>query len=318
MVTTSKGRQCKAPPQMARGADDAELLIHLQTIRWPQGFECPKCAPKRFIEPFYGEDTPHRPASKPKPIQFAQLKQARGLLVCPVCRAHISMTSCTRLDGARAPLPQVYRAAACYLKDLDGVTTSTLMAEVGLGNHITARRLIDIFNSAAAPERADLPGGNVVMEEFPLNVRTVRKVKDTRIIVALEMRKNGRMGRLNLVFAYGANGIYWIPNSPALVHESAEIDCQKGNLEKLLCSNELMPSKLHSQSVSPSRDCAIVYGHVDAMLHKTHQGALGLARVQSILNGFSFRWNNRERDDHGLDNLMTRLLSVPAGRSDES
>lgn len=156
------------------------------------------------------------------------------------------------------------------------------------------------------------------MEEFPLNVRTVRKVKDTRIIVALEMRKNGRMGRLNLVFAYGANGIYWIPNSPALVHESAEIDCQKGNLEKLLCSNELMPSKLHSQSVSPSRDCAIVYGHVDAMLHKTHQGALGLARVQSILNGFSFRWNNRERDDHGLDNLMTRLLSVPAGRSDES
>ena len=265
----------------------------------------------------YGGGQQPLPTSASKPIQFAQLKRARGLIKCPVCRAHISLTTYTRLDGAHSRLPQVYRAAGRYLRDLEGVTTSILMAETGL-SYLTARKLIDLFNSAAAPERSDLPGGNVVMEEFPLNVRTSRKARDTRIIIALEKRNNGQLGKLNLIFAYGASDIYWIPYSPPLVHEPVDIDCQIGDLEKLLRSNGLSPAKLHSKSVSPSRDCAIVFGHVDAMLHKTYQGALGLARVQSILNGFSFRWNNGERDDHGLDNLMTRLLSVPAGRSDES
>lgn len=318
MVASTRSHQGKCPPPIDPGGEDAELLVHLQTLRWPRGFECPKCRLKSIAAPSNDGDQQNLSTSVPKPIQFAQLKRARGLIVCPVCRAHISMTSCTRLDGARAPLPQVYRAAGCYLKDLEGVTTSTLMAEVGLGNHLTARRLIGIFNSAAAPDRADLPGGHVVVEEFPLNVRTPRKVKDTRIIVVLEKRNNGQLGRLNLVFAYGANGIYWIPHSPPLVNEPVEIDCAEGNLVELLCSHKVMPSKQHSQSVRPSQDCAIVFGHVDAMLHKTHQGALGLARVQSILNGFSFRWNNRERDDRGLENLLTRLLSVPAGRPDES
>lgn len=316
MAIATKGCQ-RNPPSKTREAGDAELLVHLQTLRWPRGFVCPKCRLESSAVSSYGGGQQPLPTSASKPIQFAQLKRARGLIKCPVCRAHISLTTYTRLDGAHSRLPQVYRAAGRYLRDLEGVTTSILMAETGL-SYLTARRLIDLFNSAAAPERSDLPGGNVVMEEFPLNVRTSRKARDTRIIIALEKRNNGQLGRLNLIFAYGASDIYWIPCSPPLVHEPVKIDCQNGNLEKLLCSHGLSPAKLHSKSVSPSRDCAIVYGHVDGMLHKTYQGALGLARVQSILNGFSFRWNNRERDDHGLGNLMTRLLSVPAGRSDES
>ena len=317
MVASTRSHQGKCPPPIDPGGEDAELLVHLQTLRWPRGFECPKCRLKSIAAPSNDGDQQNLPTSVPKPIQFAQLKRARGLIICPVCRAHISMTAYTLLDGAHTPLPKVYRAAGRYLRDLEGVTTSILMAEFGLG-YPTARRLIDIFNSAAAPEQADLPRGNVVMEEFPLNVRTPKKVKDTRIIVVLERRNNGQLGRLNMVFAYGANGIYWIPYFPPLVHEPVEIDCADGNLVELLCSHKVMPSIRHSQSVRPSRDCAIVYGHVDAMLHKTHQGALGLARVQSILNGFSYRWNNRARDDHGLDNLMTRLLSVPTVRSAES
>ena len=319
MATTA--RSCKgkkAPLRYKPGGEDAELLVHLQTLRWPQGFVCPKCRLESSAVSSNGAGQQTPPTSKPKPIQFAQLKRAHGRIICPVCHAHISMTSCTRLDGARAPLPQVYRAAGRYLRDLEGVATSTLMAEAGLGNHLTARRLIELFNTAAAPEQADLPRGNIVVEEFPLNVRTLRKIKNTRIIVVWEKRNNGQLGRLNLVFAYGASDVYWIPYSPPLAHEPVEIDCQKGDLEKLLRSNGLSPAKLHSKSVSPSRDCAIVYGHVEAMLHKTYQGALGLASVQSMLNGFSFRWNNRERDDHGLANLMTRLLSVPTVRSAES
>lgn len=317
MVASTKSHQGKCPPPIDPGGEDAELLVHLQTLRWPRGFECPKCRLKSIAAPSNDGDQQNLSTSVPKPIQFAQLKRARGLIRCPVCRAHISMTAYTLLDGAHTPLPRVYRAAGRYLRDLEGVTTSILLAETGLG-YSTARRLIDLFNSAAAPERADLPRGNVVMEEFPLNVRTSKKVNDTRIIIALEKRNNGQSGRLNLTFSYGASDIYWIPYSPPLVHEPVEIDCQKGNLEKLLRSNGLLSAKQHSKSVSPSRECALVYGHVDAMLHKTYQGALGLARVQSILDGFSFRWNNRERDDRGLENLLTRLLSVPAGRSDES
>lgn len=103
------------------------------------------------------------------------------------------------------PLPRMYRAAVRHLKDLEGVTTSILVAEAGQ-SYCTARRLIDLFNLAAAPERADLPRGSVAMEEFPLNVRTSSKARDTRIIVALEKRNNGQLGRLNLVFAYGAKG----------------------------------------------------------------------------------------------------------------
>lgn len=307
----SKVRQYRpSSPAGGPAPSDAELLLHLQTLRWPQGFECPKCGLKGFTEPSDGEDRQKLQAPMPKPIQLTQLKRARGLIVCPACRKHISMTSGTGLAGRHLPLPQVYRAAGCYLKELEGLTTSRLMAEVGLDNHITARGLIELFDSAVAPRQCDLPEGRVVIEESPLSVRTSRGVKNSRIIVVLEKRKDGTTGRIRLLFAHGARGVYFMPHFSGLGINALEIDCQKGDLEKFLRSNELTPTELHSKSESPSPDCETIFGHVTAMLHQTHRGALRTNRLQNILNGFAFRWNYRERRDHGLDNLMTRLLSV--------
>lgn len=306
-MRSCKGK--KAPSTNKPGGEDAKLLVHLQTLRWPHGFECPGC---RFSCSAKGADAAYQQlvlAPRRVPKSFDELRRVRGLIICPLCKKQVSMTSGTMLARTRLPLPVVYRAAGEFLKVPIGVSTATLERNAGLKNHLTARRLIDVFLAAMKPDVADQLAGDVQVEEYGATLGAAGRSIRCRIIVAAEKRKTGETGRIRLLFSYGSSSMYWIPNLSSPITKAARVEVRRGNLESLLRSWKLKPTAIHERGADPLPTCTKVYEQVDAMLRRVHRGALDKDRVQAVLNGFSFRWNHRGKANRGLEDLMAGLLS---------
>ena len=219
------------------------------------------------------------------------------------------MTSGTMLAGTKLRLPVVYRTAGEFLKVTVGVSTATLMRNAGLKNHLTARRLIDVFLAAMKPDVADQLAGDVQMEVYGATLGAAGRSIRCRIIVAAEKRKTGEAGRIRLLFSLESPDMYWIPNLSSPIAQDAHVELRQENIGLLLSSWGLKPTTIHKRGADPLPTCTKVYEQVDAMLRRVHRCALDKDKVQAALDGFSFRWNHRGKTDRGLEDLMARVLS---------
>ena len=309
MATVTKVCQRKPPSPKTREADDAELLVYLQTLRWPRGFECPGC---RFGCSAKGADASYQQlmlAPRRVPKSFDEFRRVRGLIICPLCKKQVSMTSGTMLARTRLPLSVVYRAAGEFLKVSIGVSAAALERNAGLKNHLTARRLIDVFLAAMKPDVADQLAGDVQMEEYGATLGAAGRSIRCRIIVAAEKRKTGEAGRIRLLFSLEFPDMFWIPNLSSPIAQDAHVELREENIGLLLSSWGLKPTTIHKRGADPLPTCTKVYDQVDAMLRRVHRCALDKDKVQAVLDGFSFRWNHRGKTDRGLEDLMAGLLS---------
>ena len=219
------------------------------------------------------------------------------------------MTSGTLLARTKLPLSIVYRAAGEFLKVPIGISAATLKRNAGLKNHLTARKLIGLFLTALGLNSTEQLVGDVQVEEYGARCGSAGKSIEGRIIVAAEKRKTGEAGMIRLLFSLEPSGMYWIPNLSCPIDGNARIELRRGTIAPLLRSWKLKPTTIHERDAGPLPTCTTVYDQVDAMLRRVHRGALQKDKVQAALNGFSFRWNHRAKEDHGLDALMAILLS---------
>ena len=95
-------------------ASERSCLDYLCRVRWPGGFQCPKCRSIR-----------------------AGVMQ-RGLFRCQACDYQISLTAGTILQGTRKPIRAWFEAIWLLADTVHGVSADGLQQVLGLGSYHTA------------------------------------------------------------------------------------------------------------------------------------------------------------------------------------
>src|SRR3989304_6615365 len=97
-----------------RFSDESACRGYLVSLRWPEGFRCPRCG---------------HPAAWP---------MARGLRLCRGCRRQVSVTAGTVFQDSHLPLTTWFRAMWHVTSQKNGVSALRLQRALGLGSYKNA------------------------------------------------------------------------------------------------------------------------------------------------------------------------------------
>jgi hypothetical protein len=113
--------------------DEAACTIHLERIRWPEGFKCPYCGQ-------VGD--PYRIQARPR------------VLECRQCLRQISLTAGTVMHQTRQPLPIWFWAAYLVTTQTPGMSALQLQRQLGIRRYETAFQILHKLRVAMVrPER---------------------------------------------------------------------------------------------------------------------------------------------------------------------
>ena len=283
--------------------DNDACIEYLEGIRWPDGFDCPRCG--RINEPY---------------------RTSRGRLVCRDCRHQCTVTAGTIFDKTRTSL-RSWLAAVWYITNQkQGVTALGLQRVLGLGSYQTAWTMLHRLRRAMIrPGRERLSGVVEVDECFVghgpkkrmLAKNRKKKLpnqRDTRqmiIAIAVEIKLTRGFGRIRL-------SQITTPSQPALlpfIKDSIEpgsiVHTDGSAAYRSLAKNGFRrkTTVMKANQKPPHVSMPDVH-RVAALLKRwllgTHQGAISPEHLDSYLDEFTFRFNRRTSRSRGL--LFYRLL----------
>ena len=171
----------------ARFSTEEACREYLLTLRWPEGFVCPRCG------------TQSAWASK------------RNLLLCADCGYQASVTAGTIFQDSRKPLTWWFRAAWWVTTQKGGASALELQRVLGLGSYVTAWTWLHKFRRAMVrPGRNRLVGRVEVDETYvggvEEGVRGREMVGKALVAVAAEpQQRNGAHRHADLCDAASEN-----------------------------------------------------------------------------------------------------------------
>src|SRR5438270_7733969 len=162
-----------------RFATEAACREYLVSLRWPDGFRCPRCA---------GE--------KSWPIR------GRGLVQCAACGRQVSVTAGTIFQDTRKPLRLWFQAIWLVTSQKHGASAIRLQQVLGLGSYETAWTWLHKLRRAMVRPGRDRLTGRVEVDEAYIGgveegVRGRQTEKKALIAVAAEENGEG-IGRIRM------------------------------------------------------------------------------------------------------------------------
>jgi transposase-like protein len=276
-----------------RFPDEASCRAYLSTLRWPDGFVCPRCGRRKGIS------------------------IRRGLWRCHDCRHEVSATAGTIFQNSKLPLTVWFRAMWQVTSQKNGISAMGLQRVLGLGSYETAWAMLHKLRLAMVrPERERLSGIVEVDEAYwggeEEGVRGRETVEKALVIVAAEAipGPGGAIGRIRLSHIgdvkrrtlHGfiaqsiepgstvvTDGLQAYREMAGYVHQRYVRKHQPADAEE-----ELLP-RVHR-----------VVSLLKRWLMGTHQGAVSHEHLEAYLNEFTFRFNRRTSKSRGK--LFYRLV----------
>ena len=269
----------------------------LEKLRWPNGFQCPKC--EEFGDPS---------------------RSTRGRLMCRHCKFQASVTAGTILDKTRTEL-RIWFAAMWYVTNQkQGVSALGLQRVLGLGSYETAWTMLHRLRRAMVRPGRNLLHGEVEVDEtyLALGERSApvpakaRPRNTTKALVAVAVEKQAKgFGRIRLCRIERGNRknlesfIQDSVEPGSLVHSDGSWAYQK--LEDIGYGHK---RTVHLGSEVPAHESMPAVHRVAALLQRwlmgTHHGAVQPSQLDYYLDEFVFRFNRRTSGSRGL--LFYRLL----------
>jgi transposase-like protein len=275
-----------------RFSTDEACRRYLESLRWPAGFVCPRCAHQEAWE------------------------MSEGLWLCRGCRRQVSVTAGTMFHRTRLPLTLWFRAIWHVTSQKNGASALHVQRMLGLGSYRTAWTWLHKLRRAMVrPDRDHLSGPVEVDEAFVGGEEPGQggrgAVRKTLVAIAAEERGRGT-GRIRLSCIPDASKsslhgfITEVVTSGSLVHTDGW--APYGGLEALGYRHRV--TRLKGQP----KDAAVVamprVHRVASLLKRwllgTHQGAVGSQHLAYYLDEFTFRFNRRTSRSRGK--LFYRLL----------
>lgn len=263
-----------------------DYLFHL---RWPEGFQCPKC----------------------KNTQSWWM--SRDLYRCTVCNYQSSITSGTIFHGTRKPLQMWFRAIWNVTSQKHGVSALGIQKILGLGSYHTAWAWLHKLRIAMVRPGRDRLKGIVEVDEIYIGgKRPGKKGRGAEgkalVIIAVELNGN-RIGRIRLhrVADASATSLETAIQNSIVPKAVVRTDGWNGynRLKTLDYTHDIV------RNDSDVGDNLLPHANLVASLLKrwilgTHQGAIRHSHLDYYLDEFTFRFNRRTSRARGK--LFYRLL----------
>jgi transposase-like protein len=264
---------------------------YLFTLRWPDGFRCPRCG--------HAESWPVRST----------------LLQCTACGRQTSLTAGTIFQNTRKPLTLWFRAIWWLTSQKTGTSALGLQRVLGLGSYQTAWVWLHKLRRAMVRPGRDRLAGRVEIDETYLGraekgVRGRQTHRKPLIAMACEEQGKG-IGRIRLRHVQDASAKSLMPfireavEPASVIHTDGWLGYEQlekaGYIHKVTfvegqdrTASELFP-RVHQ-----------VASLLKRWLLGTHQGAVSEEHLDYYLDEFTFRFNRRRSSSRGL--LFRKLL----------
>lgn len=264
---------------------------YLLSLRWPEGFRCPRCAGR------------------------SAWTTKRNLLLCSSCRYQVSLTAGTIFQDTRRPLTLWFRAMWWVTTQKNGASALGLQRILGLGSYVTAWTWLHKLRRAMVrPGRDRLRGWVEVDETYVggLEEGVRGRQTETKALVAVACEQDGPgIGRIRLRRIADASGACL----QAFLDETIEpgsvlhTDGWEGYGDVETKGYRHKVTVLQGRRATASQLMPRVH-RVASLLKRwllgTHQGAVSLQHLDYYLDEFAFRFNRRRSRSRGK--LFYRLL----------
>ena len=271
-------------------ASEAQCRNYLYSLRFPDGFVCPKCSHDK-----------------------AWLRR-NNLYECKKCKHGTSVTAGTIFQDTRKSLKDWFVAIWWITTQKYGASAEGLQQVLGLKSYETAWTWLHKIRTAmVVPNRSKL-SGTVEVDESYIGGESMGKRgrgAGNKVLVAIAVELDGKkLGRVRISIIKDASK----ESLHSFMKENIEAD------SKLITDDwsgysgiedEGYSREIYSQSKAVSDDELLPHVHLIISLLKrwllgTHQGAVEKKHLQAYLDEYVFRFNRRTSSKRGL--LFYRLL----------
>ena len=262
---------------------------YLARLRWPDGFECPRC----------GGGT--------------AWMTRRGLHHCTACGHQTSVTAGTIFQDTHKPLVLWFRAIWHVLGQKSGGSALGLQRVLGLGRYETAWSWLHKLRRAMVRVGRERLSGVVEVDETYVGGRKSGKrgrgaAGKSLVVIAAE-DKETRMGRIRLQRVADASADSLTPTVQAHVEPGSIVRTDDWSGYAHVASKGYR-HKIVRATGEPGENLLPLAHRVAALLKRwlsgTHQGAVRPSHLDYYLDEFTFRFNRRTSRSRGK--LFYRLL----------
>jgi transposase-like protein len=277
------------------GTDEA-CREYLMRLRWPEGFQCPRC------------ESIH-----------SWLNARRGLLECTDCHYQVSPTAGTIFDSTRLPLTLWFRAMWLVTSQKSGVSALGLQRQLGMKRYETVWTMLHKLRRAMVRPDRDRLSGRVEVDETYVDAPeegTRGRQTEAKSLIVVAAQENGRgIGRIRMRRIADASAGRLTPfveesvEPGSVVHTDAWLGYDR--LQSKGYKHQI--TFLHGNKKTPSEllpGVHLVVSLLKRWLVGTHQGAVSRDHLDYYLDEFTFRFNRRTSRSRGK--LFYRLLQQAA------
>jgi len=264
---------------------------YLASLRWPDGFACPRCI--------------HRIA----------WEKNNGLFQCASCHYQTSVTAGTIFDQLRTPLPVFFRAIWWVVTQKNGASALGLQRILGLKSYRTAWTWLHKIRHAMVTPGRDCLDGEIEVDETYLGsseegVDGRQTFKKTLVAIAAQV-DGKRIGRIRMRCIPDASFESLLAFITQTIAPGSLIHTDGWSGYAGLSGKGYDHKVTNVKETGNSAHESLPRVHLVASLLKrwiqgTHQGAVSPEHLDRYLDEFVFRFNRRTSASRGK--LFYRLL----------
>ena len=271
-----------------RFATDEACRLYLESLRWPEGFVCPRCGGTKFW------------------------RMKRALLLCRECRRQCSVTVGTIFQDSRLPLTLWFRAMWHLTSQKNGASALGVQRVLGLGSYQTAWAWLQKLRRAMVrPGRDDLAGTVQVDETYVGGEKSGKSGRGAAgkslVLIAAQIEK-GRIGRIRLKQVANASGAILLEAVQTMVCPGSTVQTDGWGGYSQFGKHDYVHEVVREDAEMGEN--LLPACHQTASLLKrwilgTHQGAVSHEHLAYYLDEFTFLFNRRT--SHSRGKLFYRL-----------
>lgn len=264
-----------------RFSSDDACRDYLFSLRWPDGFVCPRCSGRTVW------------------------RMDRGLWLCGDCRHQASVTAGTIFQDSHLPLSLWFRAMWYVTSQKNGASALGVQRMLGLGSYKTAWALLHKLRRAMVRPGRDRLRGTVQVDEAYWGGEEegmVGRKTEKKALIAVAAEEVGRgIGRIRLRRI--------VAPTRAILHGFIAEAIEPGSTVRTdgLNSYLTLEGYMHDREVqrhqAEGEHLLPLVHRVISLLKRwllgTHQGAIGHDYLDYYLDEFAFRFNRRTSKSRG-------------------